>query len=101
MEKAPAAWETQALTDAEGDLLEYLMLHPHMTFTPAALCAAVWSEGGSPPQQMPEILQRLMRKVEPDPARPVYIHLQPDGSVRFTPAHQIDRLAGEDAAAEG
>ncbi|KPL80876.1 winged helix-turn-helix domain-containing protein [Levilinea saccharolytica] len=101
VEKAPAAWETQALTDAEGDLLEYLMLHPHMTFTAAALCAAVWPEGGPPPQRLPEILQRLMRKVEPDPARPVYIHLQPDGSVRFTPAHQIDRLAGEDAAAEG
>ncbi len=101
VEKAPAAWETQALTDAEGDLLEYLMLHPHMTFTPAALCAAVWTEGGPPPQRLPEILQRLMRKVEPDPARPVYIHLQPDGSVRFTPAHQIDRLAGEGAAAEG
>ena len=63
------------VTPTEARLLEYLMRHTPLTVTRDSLIERVWPEDEIVDSNRIDVfMARLRKKVEPDPARPAYIH---------------------------
>jgi DNA-binding response OmpR family regulator len=67
------------LTPVEFDLLHYLMRHPQQTVTSDDLLEKVWSyaPGTADTSLVRWHVRNLRTKIEPDPARPVYLRTVP------------------------
>ena len=74
------------LTPKEFDLLVYFIKHPGKVLTHRTLLAAVW--GGNYVEQneyLRVFVGNLRKKIEPDAAKPRYIHTEPWIGYRFDP----------------
>ena len=80
--------EEVRLTPKEFELLTFLALHPGRVLTHRAILKAVWgSHVVDQPEHLRVLVGLLRKKIEPNPARPVFIHtihgdgycLTPDG----------------------
>lgn len=74
------------LTPKEFDLLVYLVRQPGKVLTHRALLAAVW--GGTATEQTEYLrvfIGQLRKKIEPDPATPIYVQTEPWIGYRFDP----------------
>jgi DNA-binding response OmpR family regulator len=62
------------LTSHEFDLLYLLASHPGIVFSREAVLASVWKgEAFVTERSVDALVKRLRRKIEPDPASPVYV----------------------------
>jgi two-component system KDP operon response regulator KdpE len=72
------------LTPTEYALLRYLMTHAGRVVTYPTLVTAVWGHGYTEGQATLRVhIGQLRRKIEPDPARPTYIHTHARVGYRF------------------
>lgn len=71
--------ETIQLTPVEFDLLHFLMRNPQQTFSSDELLEKVWSyaPGTADTSLARWHIKNLRNKIEPDPARPVYLRTIP------------------------
>jgi DNA-binding response OmpR family regulator len=61
------------LTSLETRLLDYLMLNAGHMMTTDAIIDHVWGAEGADRDALRQLVFRLRRKIEPDPAHPRYI----------------------------
>jgi two-component system KDP operon response regulator KdpE len=79
------------LTPKEYDVLKYLIANADRVLTHTLILRAVWGpEYASETQYLRNIVLGLRRKLEPDPAHPVYILTEPGIGYRFSIA--VDSL---------
>jgi DNA-binding response OmpR family regulator len=72
------------LTNLELRLLYYLMGRPGRTLTTEELCDHVWSHhSAGDPITLKNLVYRLRRKIEADPAHPQYLHTVAGVGYRF------------------
>lgn len=72
------------LTNLELRLLYYLMGRPGRTLTTKELCERVWSHHSiGDPTTLKNLVYRLRRKIEVDPAKPQYLHTVAGVGYRF------------------
>jgi DNA-binding response OmpR family regulator len=72
------------LTNLELRLLYYLMGRPGRTLTTEELCQHVWSyHSAGDPITLKNLVYRLRRKIEVDPAHPRYVHTVSGVGYRF------------------
>ena len=86
----PPLQNTSQLTALEMRLLQYFQMHPNQICEKDALIQSVWPEDriyteGIRDDSLAQLIRRLRQKIEPDPARPQYIHTLPGRGYRFTP----------------
>lgn len=73
-----------ALTPTEYRVLQHLVLHQGKVLTHAMLLQEVWGpEYGEEREYVHGVINRLRRKIEPDPSNPVFIHTVPAVGYRF------------------
>jgi two-component system KDP operon response regulator KdpE len=85
------------LTPTEWHLLEFLLRHPGKLLSQRQLLAEVWGPGYSDATgNLRLYMTQLRRKLEPDPARPRWLHTEPGMGYRYQPDQ-----AAPDAAAAG
>ena len=77
-----------ALSAREFDLLRFLLLHPGQPFRPQDLYEAVWEQSFGDLSAVGVYIQRLRRKIEPDPNNPIYLRTERGFGYRFHPAGQ-------------
>jgi two-component system KDP operon response regulator KdpE len=84
------AWRDDALLDLtprEFDVLAYLVRHAGKVATHRVLLADVWGpDYSSETQYLRVFINRLRRKIEPDPAHPTYIVTEPGVGYRLLPS---------------
>jgi len=84
------AWRGAApldLTPREFDVLAYLVRHAGKVTTHRVLLAGVWGpDYSSETQYLRVFINRLRRKIEPDPAHPTYIVTEPGVGYRLLPS---------------
>ncbi len=84
------AWHGVApldLTPREFDVLAYLVRHAGKVTTHRVLLAGVWGpDYSSETQYLRVFINRLRRKIEPDPAHPTYIVTEPGVGYRLLPS---------------
>ncbi|ADU51469.1 two component transcriptional regulator, winged helix family [Thermaerobacter marianensis DSM 12885] len=74
------------LTPKEFDLLALLVTHPHRVFTRQQLLEQVWDFAYAGDTRTVDVhVQRLRRKIEPDPQRPRYLKTVWSVGYRFDP----------------
>ncbi|MCC6394750.1 MAG: response regulator transcription factor [Bryobacterales bacterium] len=74
------------LTPKEFDLLEYLVENPNVTLLHSRLLQAVWGpDYGGEVEYLRVFVNRLRKKIEPDPANPRYLLTEPWTGYRFDP----------------
>ncbi|HEY8552650.1 MAG TPA: response regulator transcription factor [Thermaerobacter sp.] len=74
------------LTPKEFDLLAVLVTHPHRVFTRQQLLERVWDFAYAGDTRTVDVhVQRLRRKIEPDPQRPRYLKTVWSVGYRFDP----------------
>jgi DNA-binding response OmpR family regulator len=61
------------LTTLETKLLDYLMLNAGRILTIETIIEQVWGAEGADRDMLRQLVRRLRRKIEPDPANPIYI----------------------------
>jgi DNA-binding response OmpR family regulator len=66
-----------SLTPLENRLLRYLMINAGHVLTSEAIIAQVWGPEGGDQDMLRQLVSRLRRKIEPDPAQPTYIENVP------------------------
>jgi len=72
------------LTSKELDLLSYLVAHPNKVLTHRELLQAIWGpDYGEEHEYLRVFMNRLRKKVEPDPAKPRYLLTEPWAGYRF------------------
>lgn len=72
------------LTPKEFDLLRYLATHPDIPIPHARLLQAVWGpDYGNEVEYLRVFINQLRKKLEPDPAHPIYILTEPWIGYRF------------------
>jgi DNA-binding response OmpR family regulator len=69
--------EPVALTALEGRLLDCLIINSGQILTIDALIDHVWGAQGGDRDMLRQLVRRLRRKIENDPANPVYIQTVP------------------------
>jgi DNA-binding response OmpR family regulator len=69
--------EPVALTALEGRLLDCLIINAGQILTIDALIDHVWGAQGGDRDMLRQLIRRLRRKIEPDPANPIYIQTVP------------------------
>lgn len=75
------------VTPKEFDLLYYVMAHAGMCVTHSRLLRAVWGpEYGNELEYLRTFVRQLRRKIEDDPANPVYLLTDPYVGYRFCEA---------------
>jgi two-component system KDP operon response regulator KdpE len=75
------------LTPKEFDVLQYLVNNPGVSIPHSRLLQAVWGpEYGGEVEYLRVFINRLRKKIEPDPANPRYIVTEPWTGYRFQPA---------------
>jgi len=84
------AWRGAApldLTPREFDVLAYLVRHAGKVATHRVLLADVWGpDYSSETQYLRVFINRLRRKIEPDPSHPAYIVTEPGVGYRLLPS---------------
>jgi two-component system KDP operon response regulator KdpE len=76
------------LTPKEFDLLQYLVANPDVPVTHVRLLQAVWGpDYGDQVEYLRVFINRLRKKIEPDPANPRYLVTEPWVGYRFVPEH--------------
>jgi energy-coupling factor transporter ATP-binding protein EcfA2 len=83
-------WHTSGLTAKEMMLFEFLQAHPDKICEKDDLIQAVWPEdkvieGGIRDDSLAQLIRRLRRKIEPDPANPRHIQVITGRGYRFSP----------------
>jgi two-component system KDP operon response regulator KdpE len=74
------------LTPKEFDLLQYLVANPDVPVTHVRLLQAVWGpDYGDQVEYLRVFINRLRKKIEPDPANPRYLVTEPWVGYRFVP----------------
>ncbi|HMB21376.1 MAG: response regulator [Chloroflexota bacterium] len=71
------------LTPTEYDLLKVLVTHAGKVITHRQLLRQVWGEGYDDMHILRVNISNLRSKLEPDPARPTYIHTEPGVGYRL------------------
>jgi len=72
------------LTSKELDLLSYFVAHPNKVLTHRELLQAIWGpDYGEEHEYLRVFMNRLRKKVEPDPAKPRYLLTEPWAGYRF------------------
>ena len=72
------------LSPIEFDLLQYLMRHPDIPIEHSKLLRAIWGpEYGHELEYLRTYIRLIRRKIEEDPAKPVYIITEPWQGYRF------------------
>ena len=71
------------LTPTEYDLLKILVTHAGKVITHRQLLKQVWGEGYNDMHILRVNISNLRGKIEPDPARPTYIHTEPGVGYRL------------------
>lgn len=84
-EAATADGRSMRLTNLEFRLLHVLMTHPRQTLDPAQLVERVWGYGEGDSVLLKNVVYRLRRKIEADPAHPRRIVTRPGGGYSFLP----------------
>lgn len=69
--------KTIRLTSLENRLLRYLMLNSGHILTHEAIIGQVWGPEGGDRDMLRQLVRRLRRKIEIDPAQPTYIETVP------------------------
>ncbi len=69
--------KTVYLTPLENRLLHYLMSNAGHILTTEALIGQIWGADGGDRDMLRQLVRRLRRKIEPDPAQPIYIETLP------------------------
>jgi DNA-binding response OmpR family regulator len=69
--------EAISLTALENRLLDYFMLNAGHVLTTEALMDHVWGPEGGNRDMLRQLVRRLRRKIEPDPAHPTFIQTVP------------------------
>jgi DNA-binding response OmpR family regulator len=69
--------KTIYLTPLENRLLRYLMANTGHILTNEAIIGQVWGPAGGDRDTLRQLVRRLRRKIEPDPAQPSYIETVP------------------------
>jgi len=69
--------EIISLTPLEGRLLDYLMVNAGHVMTFEAIIDHVWGPQGGDRDMLRQLIRRLRKKIEPDPATPVFIRTIP------------------------
>jgi DNA-binding response OmpR family regulator len=70
-----------SLTNLELRLLHLLMSHPGQVLEPCLMIDRVWGYESAEGAVLKNMIYRLRRKIEPDPAHPHYIRTAPGGYV--------------------
>jgi DNA-binding response OmpR family regulator len=65
------------LTPLESRLFRYLMINAGHVLTSDAIITHVWGPEGGDRDMLRQLVSRLRRKIEPDPAKPTYIENVP------------------------
>lgn len=65
------------LTPLEASLLETLMLNAGRVLTAETLADAIWGAEGGDRTMLKQLVYRLRAKIEPDPAKPIYVETVP------------------------
>ena len=79
------------LTPKEFDLLQYLVANPDVPVTHVRLLQAVWGpDYGDQVEYLRVFINRLRKKIEPDPANPRYLVTEPWVGYRLVP----ERMGG-------
>lgn len=74
------------LTPKEFDVMQYLVSNPNVAILHSRLLQAVWGpEYGGEVEYLRVFINRLRKKIEPDPANPRYIVTEPWTGYRFLP----------------
>ena len=69
--------KTIFLTPLENRLLRYLMINAGHVLTSEVIITHVWGSEGGDQDMLRQLVSRLRRKIEPDPAQPTYIENVP------------------------
>ncbi|UCG24797.1 MAG: response regulator transcription factor [Chloroflexota bacterium] len=69
--------KTIFLTPLENRLLRYMMINAGHVLDSEAIIAKVWGQEGADQDMLRQLVSRLRRKIEPDPAQPTYIENVP------------------------
>ena len=78
------------LTSKEFKLLYYFLQNPGIMVTHRRLLQAVWGpDYGNELEYLRVFINQLRKKIEPDPARPIYILTEPSCGYRFAPKGRI------------
>jgi two-component system, OmpR family, KDP operon response regulator KdpE len=79
---------TSRLTAKEFDLLSYLLLHPNKTIAHRELLQAIWGpDYGDELEYLRVFVNRLRKKIEPDPAKPRFLVTDAWAGYRFHLPH--------------
>jgi two-component system KDP operon response regulator KdpE len=77
------------LTPKEFDLLHYLLANPNVPIPHGRLLQAVWGpDYGDQIEYLRVFMNRLRKKIEPDPSNPRYLLTEPWVGYRFAPPEQ-------------
>jgi two-component system, OmpR family, KDP operon response regulator KdpE len=80
---------TSHLTAKEFDLLSYLLARPNKTITHRELLQAVWGpDYGDELEYLRVFVNRLRKKIEPDPSKPQFLITEAWAGYRFQPPRQ-------------
>jgi two-component system KDP operon response regulator KdpE len=80
------------LTPKEFDLLAFLAQYPNRVLTRSAIVSSIWgTESTVNPEQLWALVNKVRRKIEPDPSRPRYILTVPWVGYQFV----IDHAEGQ------
>ena len=80
-----------ALSPKEFDCLAFLSKNPGKTFTPEAMYAGVWKNNYGDLTTVTVHIQRLRRKIEEDPAAPVYIETVHGKGYRLSAVERVEK----------
>jgi two-component system KDP operon response regulator KdpE len=79
---------TSRLTAKEFDLLSYLLIHPNKTIAHRELLQAVWGpDYGDELEYLRVFVNRLRKKIEPDPSKPHFLVTDAWAGYRFHLPH--------------
>lgn len=82
--RATVHGRTSRLTAKEFDLLSYLLAHPNKTISHRELLQAVWGpDYGDELEYVRVFINRLRKKIEPDPSRPQFLVTDAWAGYRF------------------
>lgn len=81
-----ASGEAVKLTNLEYRLLHLLMSHPGQVLESSVIIARMWgADGGGDHAMLKNVVYRVRRKIEPDPANPTFVQLAAGEGYQFVP----------------
>ncbi len=79
-----------SLSVREIEVLRHLALHPGRAMTPDEIYSEVWGNEYGDTTSVPVYILRIRRKIEEDPANPVYVQTVHGKGYRFNPECLVD-----------